>query len=46
MAYTSNIFSRLSEYNGDLICTFAALILFHDEKFQFRIGQFSHTLVA
>ena len=46
MEYTSNIFSGLSEYNGDLICTFAALILFHDEKFQFRIGQFSHTLVA
>ena len=43
----SNNISELSEYyNGNLICTFAALILFQEKKFQFRIGQFSHTPVA
>ena len=46
MECTSNNFSRLSENNSDLICTFAALILFQDKKFQLRIGQFSHTAVA
>ena len=46
MKCMSNNVSELSEYNGDLICTFAALILFQDEKLQFRIGQFSHTPVA
>lgn len=42
MKCMSNNASELSEiqYNGDLICTFTALILLQDEKLQFRIGQF------
>ena len=44
----SNNVSELSEiqYNGDLICTFAALILLQDEKLQFRMGQFSQAMIC
>lgn len=44
----SNNVSELSEiqYNGNLICTFVALILFQDEKLQFRIGQLSQAMIC
>ena len=48
MKCMSNNVSELSEiqYNGDLICTFAALILLQDEKLQFRMGQFSQAMIC
>lgn len=48
MKCMSNNASELSEiqYNGDLICTFTALILLQDEKLQFRMGQFSQAMIC
>ena len=48
MKCMSNNVSELPEiqYNGNLIYTFAALRLFQDEKFQFRIGQFIQAMIC